>query len=341
MVAYAHRRSVTVTELAAVARLVASEPVLVLDIDEGARGSESVVTSACNALGHMPALVVGVACEPLTDAGRRLATAVTTTLSGHDEGRVTVRVDDPHAAVEELRTAVSARATAARVLGQLLRNIAASSVWALWAESLAFSTLLGGEEFRSWLQANRRPEMAPSSDPVLLSREGDVLRITLNRPERRNALDASTRAALADALDVGVADRRVRIELSGNGVAFSSGGDLAEFGTATDLAAVHHIRLEHGPAVRMLAVADRTTAFVHGPCVGAGVELAAFAGHVVAAEGTTFRLPEVSMGLVPGAGGTVSVPARIGRWRAAWWMLSGTVLPARQAHEWGLVDDVA
>ena len=65
------------------------------------------------------------------------------------------------------------------------------------------------------------------------------------------------------------------------------------------------------------------TARVHGPSVGSGVELAAFAGRVVAAPDATFALPEVAMGLVPGAGGTVSIPARIGRHRTAWLALTG------------------
>ena len=90
----------------------------------------------------------------------------------------------------------------------------------------------------------------------------------------------------------------------------------------------------------MLVAGSRTTAFVHGGVVGAGVELAAFARQVVAANGTTFRLPEVAMGLIPGAGGTVSVTGRIGRWRAAWLMLTGSVLDARRARIWGLVDHV-
>jgi len=90
----------------------------------------------------------------------------------------------------------------------------------------------------------------------------------------------------------------------------------------------------------MQAVGGRTSAFVHGNCIGAGVELAAFADRVVAAPGTRFRLPEVGMGLIPGAGGTVSVPRRIGRWRAAWWMLTGAELDLDTALAWGLVDEI-
>jgi enoyl-CoA hydratase/carnithine racemase len=70
------------------------------------------------------------------------------------------------------------------------------------------------------------------------------------------------------------------------------------------------------------------------------VELPAFAGRVVAAPDATFRLPEVGFGLVPGAGGTVSVPRRIGRQRAAWLALTGAVVDARTALAWHLVDEI-
>jgi enoyl-CoA hydratase/carnithine racemase len=82
------------------------------------------------------------------------------------------------------------------------------------------------------------------------------------------------------------------------------------------------------------------TVYAHGACVGAGTEIAAFAGRVVAAPDAFFALPEVHMGLVPGAGGSVSVVRRIGRHRATWLMLSGERLPAETALRWGLVDEI-
>jgi enoyl-CoA hydratase/carnithine racemase len=82
------------------------------------------------------------------------------------------------------------------------------------------------------------------------------------------------------------------------------------------------------------------TVRVHGDCIGAGLELPAFAGRVVAAPASRFRLPETAMGLVPGAGGTVSLPRRIGRARTAWLALSGEAINAGTALRWGLVDVV-
>jgi enoyl-CoA hydratase/carnithine racemase len=81
-------------------------------------------------------------------------------------------------------------------------------------------------------------------------------------------------------------------------------------------------------------------AHVHGACAGAGVELPAFAAKVSARADAWFMLPELSMGLVPGAGGTASLPRRIGRRRTAWLALSGERIDARTALEWGLVDEI-
>jgi len=85
---------------------------------------------------------------------------------------------------------------------------------------------------------------------------------------------------------------------------------------------------------------DRMTVRVHGSCIGAGVELPGFARRVVASEDATFRLPEIGMGLIPGAGGTVSLPRRIGAARTMLLALSGIRLSATDAERWGLVDAV-
>jgi enoyl-CoA hydratase/carnithine racemase len=84
--------------------------------------------------------------------------------------------------------------------------------------------------------------------------------------------------------------------------------------------------------------ADRLRFEVHGACVGAGAELPAFAARVEAAQDAYFQLPEVGMGLIPGAGGTVSLPRRIGRQRTARFALTGERIDAATAQRWGLVD---
>ena len=80
---------------------------------------------------------------------------------------------------------------------------------------------------------------------------------------------------------------------------------------------------------------------VHGQVLGSGLEMAAFCGHVVCARGATLGLPELALGLIPGAGGTVSITRRIGRWRTAYLVLSGRQLDPETALSWGLVDEIA
>jgi enoyl-CoA hydratase/carnithine racemase len=86
---------------------------------------------------------------------------------------------------------------------------------------------------------------------------------------------------------------------------------------------------------------DRVRADLHGACIGAGIELPAFAGRLSARPDTLIRLPEIVMGLIPGAGGTVSITRRVGRWRTAYLALSGLPIDAPTALDWGLVDEIA
>jgi hypothetical protein len=213
----------------------------------------------------------------------------------------------------------------------------------LVAESAAYSVLQGGPEFAAW-HAARRPVRADTDDAprVRTERDGTTLVITLTRADRLNALDARMRDELVEALTLAAADRGIRrVELAGEGRAFCAGGDLTEFGTRSDPASAHVIRLQRSLG-RALARLDKpTTSLVHGATVGSGIELAAFTDRVVAAEDTQIALPEISLGLIPGAGGTVSLPARIGRLRTAWLAFSGSTIDAGTALEWGLVDEIS
>jgi len=259
--------------------------------------------------------------------------------SSHDEIGVShLRHVDRHLA--EVNR-VHPQAVAALVEG-LSQTLSLNVEAALELESGAYSELLAGPEFARWLD-KRGPRALPPivDDPVLLSRDGDLLHITLNRPERRNAYGAQLRDALVAALDVALHDPDVRVLLDGNGACFCAGGDLAEFGTTPDPETGHLIRTRHGAARPLHALAARTEVRLHGPCVGAGIELAAFTGRVIAAPGTTFRLPEVGMGLIPGAGGTVSLPRRIGVPRTLYLALTGIDLDAKTALAWGLVDEIS
>jgi len=236
---------------------------------------------------------------------------------------------------------VAKRPRAARTLVGVLRVTEGLPVPdGLIVESLAYSTLLAGPEFASWLERRGPSDPPPVGDePVLLERVDDELIVTLNRPDRHNAYAAAVRDALVDALEVGVADPSLRVRLRGAGRSFCSGGDLAEFGTTPDVATAHLIRTTRSVGRLMHELGDRLTVEVHGACVGAGIELAAFGARVVATGFAFFRLPEAGMGLVPGAGGTVSITKRIGRHRTAWLALTGARIDVDTALAWGLIDD--
>lgn len=262
--------------------------------------------------------------------------------------RRAVAVPSVSAALAELELRCARWTQAAAVCDDVLRavDVAAPAFHGVVTESLAYSTLQSGAEFARWL-AERGPAVVPElPNPVLAEREGDVLRVRFNRAQRHNAFSTDARAALLEALDVALLDPSVtEVVLSGNGPSFCSGGDLGEFGTFTDPASAHLARTRHSPALALDALTTRLgpacRAEVHGQVLGSGLEMAAFCGHVTCRPGATLGLPELALGLIPGAGGTVSITRRIGRWRTAYLVLSGRFVDAPTALEWGLVDALA
>ena len=283
--------------------------------------------------GSLPLVVVGVvAPQQRTARGPGEAPAVFDVVLDDDDPRLDV----------VLRT-ITSRPMASTSLALLLRGSAHLSVeHALAAESAVYSTLQSGSEFAAWRAENTRkaPVLDPGP-PVIGEREGDTLHITLDRPARHNAFSRAMRDGLSELLALAVADDTIRhVALAGNGPSFCSGGDLAEFGSFSDPANAHITRLARSPARLMHLLDDRTRVQLHGACMGAGIELAAFAAHVTAHPDATIALPEIDLGLVPGAGGTVSITRRIGRQRCALLALGGPIT-ATTALAWGLVDELS
>jgi hypothetical protein len=298
-------------------------PLIVVDLTAGWSATEDELA----ALAALPAVLVGLG----GDAG----------LVSPAADALDVVINDP-SALSAIEQTVTTAPLAAVALALLLRGRdGRTSEQALVAESATYSALQGGPELAAWRASRPVRVRAPETDVVRCDRDGSVLTITLDRPERHNAYSREMRDGLVAALRLALADPTLQVVLTGAGPSFSSGGDLDEFGTFPDPATAHRIRLTRSAAKLMARLGDRVEAHVHGACLGAGVELAAFAGRVVARPDARFGLPEVPLGLIPGAGGTASLPPRIGRQRTVLLALTAQPIDAETALRWGLVDEVA
>jgi hypothetical protein len=308
------------------------EPVLLLDLD--AATSAEDVQDAARAARSSLALIVGVAADrsDLTVLDP-LVEALDLVLAPAGDRR-TVRGDP-----DDVLSAASRAPRAALTLGRLLRQCADLDVRdALAAESAAYSTLLAGPERAALLP---RRTLHPDEGPrVRIESRGDELRIILCRPDRLNRVDARLRDELCDALSLAVADPDRQVTLAADGADWSTGGDLEEFGSLPDPATAHVVRQARSVGWLIHLLGDRIRVDLHGRCIGSGIEMPAFAGRVTARRDLRASLPELGLGLVPGAGGTVSLTRRIGRWRTCWLVLSGQPLDAGTALAWGLVDEV-
>jgi enoyl-CoA hydratase/carnithine racemase len=295
-----------------------------------------------------PCRVPVVAVGPLGGASEFWLQHATFTLTEDDtDDRRAVTVPSIDSAIAELDARLDRWPLAAAVCDDVLRSVdpAGPALPGVVTESLAYSTLQAGPEFARWLAERGATAMPDIADPVRANRDGNTLRIAFNRPLRHNAFSTDARAALLEALTVAQLDPSIdEVVLTGNGPSFCSGGDLAEFGTFSDPASAHLARTRYSPALVLDALTARLgqacRAEVHGQVLGSGLEMAAFCGRVQAAPDSVFGLPELSLGLIPGAGGTVSVTRRIGRWRTAYLVLSGRTVDTDTALAWGLVDEV-
>ena len=307
----------------------------VVDVSEPASDVEAAALA-------VPVVAVGA----LAHASEFWLQRATFTLTEADtDDRRAITVPSIDSAIAELIARVERWPLAAAVCDGVLRSVdpAGPTLAGVVTESLAYSTLQGGPEFARWLAERGPARLTDIADPVQTHRDGNTLRIAFNRPQRHNAFSTAARAALLEALTVAQLDPSVdEVVLTGNGPSFCSGGDLAEFGTLADPASAHLARTRYSPALVLDELSTRLgqacRAEVHGQVLGSGLEMAAFCGQVVSGPDAVFGLPELSLGLIPGAGGTVSVTRRIGRWRTAYLVLSGQTIDPAIARVWGLVD---
>ena len=246
------------------------------------------------------------------------------------------------ASVDDVLRVVERNPVAATTLVLCMRQAPPSIERGLVTESAAYSVLQSGAEFTAWRRARPpRRDRAGEGPAVRVTRAGDRLDLVLSRPHSRNALNRAMRDGLLEGLALAAADPSLAtVVLRGEGTSFCSGGDLDEFGTFSATAAAHLVRLGTSIGRALLALGERLVVEVHGPCAGSGVELPAFAPRVLAHPDFTAALPEVGLGLIPGAGGTVSITRRVGRHRMVLLALSGARIDAVTALRWGLVDEV-
>ncbi len=167
---------------------------------------------------------------------------------------------------------------------------------------------------------------------------GPVAIVSLDRPECLNAYSVAMRDELHAVLGAADADPGVRVlVLRGRGPAFSTGGDLREFGSAPSAFVARQVRWQRDVWGRLLGLRAVTVAAVHGLTVGGGMEMALLCDLCVAADDARLALPETGRGMIPGVGGTQTLPRRIGTGRALDLVLTGRWLDAAGAAALGLV----
>ncbi len=177
---------------------------------------------------------------------------------------------------------------------------------------------------------------------VRFERDGDIARVTLNRPERLNAINMAMRDELWGVFTAVHDDPTVRVLLfEGAGDrAFSAGADITEFGTAPSLIEAREARLRRDLWGKLARLPVPAIAAIHGFAYGAGLELSLYCDLCVAADDARFALPEVTLGYIPSAGGTQTAPRHLRRSDAMLMATSGLPLDAQAAFARGLVHEV-
>jgi enoyl-CoA hydratase len=171
-------------------------------------------------------------------------------------------------------------------------------------------------------------------------REGPVVTLTLSRPEKLNALNGELLAALAAAFD-DIADSDARaVIVAGAGKAFCAGVDIEELRTMNPIAAKIRADRGHELAARIEALACPVIAAVNGFALGGGCELALACDFIYAASGAKLGQPEVSLGVIPGFGGTQRLAERVGLALARELIYTGELVSAERALAIGLVNAV-
>jgi enoyl-CoA hydratase len=171
---------------------------------------------------------------------------------------------------------------------------------------------------------------------VRVERDGRVAVVLLDRPKQLNALSGELMGALVEALRALDDDADVRaIVIGGNERAFAAGADIQELAAGTPISLYENRRIDAWDAIR--GVRTPLVAAVSGFCLGGGCELAMLCDLIVASETARFGQPEINLGVLPGAGGTQRLTRAVGKSVAMDMILTGRMLSAREALDFGLV----
>ncbi|MFI2372899.1 enoyl-CoA hydratase/isomerase family protein [Streptomyces sp. NPDC018833] len=173
--------------------------------------------------------------------------------------------------------------------------------------------------------------------------QGHVAELVLDRPKAMNAVSTDMAVSLGAACEALAADRGVRVTVltSSNDRAFCVGADLKERNSFSDADLVRQRPTARGAYTGVLELPMPTVAAVHGFALGGGFELALSCDVIVADATAVVGLPEVSVGVIPGGGGTQLLPRRVGAARAAELVFTARRVEAVEARELGLVDVLA
>ncbi len=175
-------------------------------------------------------------------------------------------------------------------------------------------------------------------ETVLFEKHSCAAWVTLNRPDVLNAFDVAMRDDLFEVVAAVRDDDEIRaLVFRGAGRAFCAGADLTEFGTTPSPTAARRIRFARDLWERLAALPIPKVASMHGYVIGSGLELALLCDLRVAAEGTTFRLPEAQLGMIPAAGATQTLQRVAGMGKALSIVLTGQTFDATEAEQAGIL----
>ena len=177
---------------------------------------------------------------------------------------------------------------------------------------------------------------------LLVERDNGVLVVTINRPEKLNALNAKTINELGQVMQEARTDATVRVVIiTGAGEkSFVAGADISELAVQTPVSGREHARLGQTVFDRIESLGKPVIAAVNGFALGGGCELAMACTIRLAADTARFGQPEINLGLIPGYAGSQRLPRLVGRGRALELLLTGMQIGADEAHRIGLVNRV-